>query len=291
MKILEEHIVPAISENIRLQEYATGIFHTITSKSGIKKAIKREEILIDGKVAQTSDWVREKQTITLLQQHSGLRKIFKLKLEVIYEDEYLAVINKPAGYPTSGNYFKTIENALPYNLSPSQEKDALPHPLPVHRLDNPTSGLLIIAKTRQAQVQLYSDFENKMVKKEYLALVLGSIPGEITISDELDGKAAVTRVRLISRLNIDAVNFSLVTAMPETGRTHQIRKHLSAKGFPIAGDNIYGKNIDDRRLRGLYLTALAIDFSHPVNNSSLKLSLPHPKRFRVLQDLTGSSPS
>ncbi|UJH90513.1 hypothetical protein LZ575_17150 [Antarcticibacterium sp. 1MA-6-2] len=132
MKILETHIVPAISEEIRLQDYAPQVFKIISSRSGIKKAIKREEILIDGKIGKTSDWVKPNQKIELLQQEKQEKKIFQLKLEVVFEDQYLAVVNKPAGYPTSGNFFKTIENALPFNLQASQEDDSLPYPLPVH---------------------------------------------------------------------------------------------------------------------------------------------------------------
>jgi 23S rRNA-/tRNA-specific pseudouridylate synthase len=102
----------------------------------------------------------------LLKQTGEPKKVFKLKLEVLLQDEYLAIVNKPSGIPTSGNYFRTVENALPYNLSPSTQIDALPHPRPVHRLDNPTSGLLLIAKTRTAQTILSRDLQNKTNKKD-----------------------------------------------------------------------------------------------------------------------------
>ena len=148
MKIKEIHIVPQLSKEIRLQEYAASIFTSITTRSAVKKAIKKHRILINDEIGQTGDWILEGQKIELLQLENQ-QKVFELKLEVVYEDDHIAVINKPAGYPTSGNYFKTIKNALPFNLKSSKETDRLEAPQPAHRLDNPTSGILLCAKTNK----------------------------------------------------------------------------------------------------------------------------------------------
>lgn len=284
MKILETHIVPALEGKIRLQEYAALVFKTIPTRSGIKKAIKRQEILIDGKVGKTSDWIKEHQKIELLQQEVSEKKIFQLKLEVIFEDEFMAVVHKPAGYPSSGNYFKTIENALPFNLQTSEEKDALPYPLPVHRLDNPTFGLLLVAKTRTAQIQLNRSFENKKIFKTYLALVVGEVPQNFIYENVIEGKAALTKGKRLKLIKKKDRLFSLLELNPETGRTHQIRRHLSENGFPIVGDIEYGSGENFFQKKGMYLSAAGLKFQHPVNSETVKLQLEMPKKFIIKPD-------
>ncbi len=275
---METHIVPAMDQIIRLQEYAPSVFKSITTRSGIKKAIKRQEILLNGRIAKTSDYIKENQRIELLQPEVLIKKIFKLQLEVIYEDDFLAVVNKPSGYPTSGNYFMTIENSLPYNLLPSVEIDALPYPTPVHRLDAPTSGLLLIAKTRKVQMQLHQEFENKNIHKTYIALVHGSTPGSMEIKEDIDQKSSLTQVRRIDLFKRKEIEFSLLEVKPKTGRTHQIRIHLSALGFPIIGDKEYGKDTPTLK-RGLFLAAVGLQFKHPATGVDHCLKLPYPKKF------------
>jgi RluA family pseudouridine synthase len=283
LKILETHIVPAIDEKIRLQEYAISIFNRITSRSGLKKAIKREEILLDGKPAQTSDWIEENQVIQLIEKKEISRKVFQLKLDVIFENEHFAVVLKPSGYPTSGNYFKTIENALEYNLKPSNLPGSLKFPRPVHRLDNPTSGLLIIAKTINAQTKLNLDFEEKNIQKSYAAIVYGSTPDEFLINTPIDEKQSFSRVNTLRRFQYKNENYSLVKVNPETGRTHQIRIHLSSQGFPIVGDREYGPRKDDPfTKKGLYLTATGLSFLHPITNQKLEFNQELPKKFKII---------
>lgn len=265
-----------------MQEYAHLVFNALPTRSAVKKAIKRQEIRINNKVAGTGDWIEEGQEISLLKQETRPKKVLKLELEVVWEDEYLAVVNKPGGIPTSGNYFRTVENALPYNLTPSPLIDALPYSLPVHRLDNPTSGLLIVAKTRTAQTILSRDLENKKIRKTYLALVHGYIPENIVYSDTLDGKPASTEIQLLRHLEIDGQSFSIVKALPTTGRTHQIRKHLSMHGHPIAGDKEYGKENEAGLPPGLFLTAIGLDFSHPVSGTPLTPGISWPLKFSNL---------
>lgn len=282
MEILETHIVPAISKNIRLQEYAHLVFRSLPTRSAVKKAIKRGELLIDNTRAATGDWVKEGQTISLLRQEAVATKIFKLKLDIIFEDQFLAVINKPAGIPTSGNYFRTVENALPFNLFPSTQIDALPLPRPVHRLDNPTSGMLIIAKTREAQTKLSKDLELRKIKKTYTALVEGRTPAAAVYTGLLDEKPAETAIEFIKHLKRAGKDFSLVKAFPATGRTHQIRRHLAMNGFPIVGDKEYGNPENDTTLKGMYLAATGLHFDHPVSKEPVSLDTGLPLKFRKL---------
>ena len=160
--ILNCFSVPFLSESIRVFDYLrvhlSGVF---PSKNGVKKAFKNELILLNGKIALSGEWLAEGDKIEVKAQDLGSFKIFPLKLGVLFEDEFMAVIHKPAGFPVSGNYYKTIQNALPYNLSISNQEDALMLPRPVHRLDKLTSGLLLVAKTRSAQINLGRQFETQ----------------------------------------------------------------------------------------------------------------------------------
>ncbi|SDS20091.1 RluA family pseudouridine synthase [Gramella sp. MAR_2010_147] len=283
MKVLESHIVPAISEEIRLQEYAVSIFTSIQTRSGIKKAIKKGLILLNGKKAQTGDWIKTGQKIEVLKPSVESKKIFKLNFNVLFEDEHIAVVHKPPGFPTSGNYFKTIENALPHNLEKSEALDALAYPLPAHRLDNPTSGILLCAKTGNSLILLQEAFAQKNIQKIYFAIVHGEIENILEINLPIEGKTSKTTLKPVESYLIMDEKYTLVELVPLTGRTHQLRIHLSNNKTPIVGDAIYGK--EEKGLfvgRNLYLFAGKISFAHPVTKEQMNFQLELPKKFRNL---------
>lgn len=283
MNVLETHIVPAVSEKIRLQEYAVSIFNSIQTRSGIKKAIKKGLILIDGKKAHTADWIKKGQKIEILKPEISDRKVFRLKLDVLFEDEHLAVIHKPPGYPTSGNFFKTIQNALPYNLTASPAIDKLEFPLPAHRLDNPTSGLLLCAKTRKVLSALHDQFSERKIKKTYYALVKGEILKTLQFSASIDNKPAQTVIDPEKLYKPATGIYTLVRANPVTGRTHQIRIHLAGNGTPIVGDKQYGNEESGIfKNKNLFLFAGNICFIHPVTNNAMSFRLKLPGKFRKL---------
>ncbi|CAL65084.1 RluA family pseudouridine synthase [Christiangramia forsetii] len=283
MKILESHIVPAISEKIRLQEYAVSIFTSIQTRSSLKKAIKKRLVLINGEKAQTSDWIKPGQKIDLLKPFAETKKVFKLNFEVLFEDEHIAVVHKPPGFPTSGNYFKTIENALPHNLSSSSEIDTLPYPLPAHRLDNPTSGILLCAKTNSSLIKLQEAFAQKQIQKTYYAIVSGEIKEKIEIDSPIDQKISKTILIPIEFYQIENKNYTLVELNPLTGRTHQLRIHLSENNTPIIGDNLYGKEETNLlKNKSIYLFAGKISFDHPLSKKLMTFQLQLPKKFRNL---------
>ncbi|MGB1269119.1 MAG: RluA family pseudouridine synthase [Flavobacteriaceae bacterium] len=279
MIILEKHIVPEGDYHIRIQEYAGTVFEKLQSRSAVKKCIAKKCILIDGAIAETSDWIKAGQLIQLIAPDTNPKKVFQLELELIYEDDYFAAVNKPAGFPTNGNYYKTIENALPYNLKTSTQPDALNFPKPVHRLDNPTSGILLIAKTKSAQIQLHNQFEAKTIQKTYHAIVVGKLPSSGIITTNVNSQSALTEYITVSQINaLQNEHLTLVKLAPKTGRTHQLRVHLSELGFPIVGDKLYApKNV--MMHKGLFLAATTISLSHPITKQNLTLTIPTPKKF------------
>jgi tRNA pseudouridine65 synthase/23S rRNA pseudouridine1911/1915/1917 synthase len=261
--ILEKHIVPDGEFHIRLQEYAGTVFEKLQSRSAVKKCIAKKCILINGEIAETSNWIKSGQLIELIAPNNSPKKIFQLELEILFEDEYFAAVNKPAGFPTNGNYYKTIENALPFNLKTTSAKDALNFPKPVHRLDNPTSGILLVAKTKSAQISLHNQFETKEIQKEYHAVVVGKLPDTGIINTNIDQQKASTEFKKIRQIQaLQNKYLTLVQLFPKTGRTHQLRIHLSSLGFPIVGDKLYApKNV--MMHKGLFLAATKIEITHP----------------------------
>ncbi|MGB0882369.1 MAG: RluA family pseudouridine synthase [Vicingaceae bacterium] len=283
MPVLNTHIVPKGVEEIRLYDYVQQIFPTIPSRKGVKKAIAREEILVDGNKTSTGHWVKTGQRIELLESSANPPKAYNLDLEIVFEDEYLAVINKPAGIPVSGNQFRTIQNALIGNVNLSKEVDALKWPKPVHRLDGPTSGLLIIAKTAKALVKLGQQFEQKQIQKKYAAIVMGETPEIGVVDSDIDGLKSLSEYKTIKTINsLRSKQLSLVELSPKTGRTHQLRIHLSSIGFPIMGDKQYGSEGNVLGGKGLFLCALELKLSHPITDELLIIKTSIPNKFNSL---------
>jgi RluA family pseudouridine synthase len=288
LQLVEKHTVKQITARIRIQEYGPLVFKTLPSRSSVKKAIKKGLLFINGKKADTADWIVEGQLIEVFQE-KATSKHFNLKLTVLFEDDDIAVINKPSGYPTNGNFFKTITRALPYNLKLSSKKDAHSLPQPAHRLDNPTSGLLIIAKTKSSQIYLNKQFEIKSIKKVYVAVVHNQPDSKMTFSEAIDEKASESVLETIKTFNLDEKLYSLVNLYPKTGRTHQLRIHTSKAGFPIVGDQQYGTSSE--KYKKLLLHAKSIQFKHPVTGNEVFISSDLPKRFEKLLNLSQTKPS
>jgi RluA family pseudouridine synthase len=279
MIIYKTHIVPPGISGIRFSDYARGIFTEIPSRKGIRKAIERGELLIDEEVAETGVWINPGQKIDLIRPERK-PKDYQIDIDVVYEDDYLAVVNKPAGIQVNGNKFKTVENALAGNLLPSMEADALRWPRPVHRLDSSTSGLLIIAKTAGAQRGLGLQFEGRGIMKRYRAVVIGKIDGSGTIDTPIDGRESVTDyvpVRIVPSLRNTWL--TLIDLRPKTGRTHQLRRHMADSGYPILGDRIYGIEGSILVSKGLFLSAVELVFLHPVHNKTMTVSIQEPEKF------------
>lgn len=280
MPIIDTHIVPLDIEKKRLSDYAVTIFSTIPSRKGIKKAITRGEVIVNGVVSETGYWVKPNDKIELLESSINPPKSYNLRLDVVFEDDYMAVINKPAGISVNGNQYRTIQNALIDNIKLSTQEDALRWGKPVHRLDNPTSGLLILAKTSKALMELGQQFENKEIQKTYVAIVKGKLPESGSIDFDIDGLSSQTDyelIKVVPSLKNEFVSF--VKLFPKTGRTHQIRKHLAELCFPIVGDKLYNKDDSLLKGKGLFLCAIGLDLKHPITKVNLKVKIELPHKF------------
>ncbi|MBN1967959.1 MAG: RluA family pseudouridine synthase [Candidatus Delongbacteria bacterium] len=279
--IFDKHIVPEnYDEKIRLSEYLRDVFSSIPSRNGIYKAIKRGEISVNGNPAYTGDWVKPGMEIVYTPDRSEVKALFELKFDIVYEDEYLAIINKPPGIEVNGNKFKTIVNAIPGKINRSGEIDFLKIPQPVHRIDFGTSGLLMIAKTRQSQIILGNMFKDKTIQKTYHALVIGSLQDKGKIDSTIGGKEAISlfeSMEIIPSHNKGAI--TLVKLSPLTGRTHQLRIHLSSIGHPIVGDGNYGIKGMITKGKGMFLASTGMKFIHPVTNQHMDIHIDIPEKF------------
>lgn len=227
-----------------------------------------------------------------------------MPLAVVYEDEALAVIDKPAGlvvHPAHGHAVGTLWNGL---MARYPELASWPKeegwPGLVHRLDRDTSGLLVVARTPQARDALRAQFKASQVRKVYLALVIGRPEHEQAridapiARDPRDrkrmavvegGRAAITDYQVRERLG----NYTLLEVRPLTGRTHQIRVHLAAIGHPVAGDRVYGPERQKLHLRRLFLHAAELTFRHPVTGQEMTFRAPLPEELeQVLRQLRGA---
>lgn len=281
MKILETHIVPHQKIPIRIQEYAVGIFKTVATKSGIKKAIKKKLILVNNEPTTTALLIVGEEKITLLDNgEESAQKQLILKLSVVYEDDYVAVIEKPAGILVSGNKFKTVDNALQQNLQRSRQSDAV-RPRPVHRLDYPTTGLLLIGKTSSSIQALNQLFENKEIQKTYHAIAIGVMNTKGSIDSDVDEKKAKSHYKVLKSVKSERFScLNLIELSLETGRRHQLRKHLSGIGNSILGDQEYGQEGLILKGKGLYLNASSLSFVHPFTQEKLVIQSELPKRFQ-----------
>ena len=267
---------------IRVVDYIPGIFPQLPTKSSVKKAISKGQIYVDGKLVSTAVFIIGGEQIKLLQQPSRqIHKTLNLTLKVVFEDNFLAIVVKPAGILVNGNSYRTIDNALVQNLTHSSEIDGC-RPRPVHRLDFPTSGLLLIGKTTSSIIALNKLFENSLVKKTYVAVTEGHKTTSGTINIPIDGKQAISEYKTLHSISSKHSTYlNLMCLFPKTGRRHQLRKHLSANDTPILGDLEYGKE-NKTRGKGLYLHAHRLEFTHPFTNATINSKDDVPKKFKKL---------
>lgn len=278
--------------NERIDKYLASI--TDLSRETITKMIDSEYILVNGKKVKASYKPVVGDKIEIKDGFVKDTKIDakKLDLDIVYEDEYLMVINKPSGlvvHPGSGNKDNTLVNGLMYytkNLSDIGDSD---RPGIVHRLDKDTSGLMLVAKENKTHEILAEEFKKHNIHREYIALVdgvievsRGTIDAPIKRSKEnyqkmtvaSGGKKAITNFEVIKRYK----NNTLIRLVLETGRTHQIRVHMSYIGYPIHNDPVYNKKVSTSF--GQFLHSEYLKFIHPITKKELEFRCSLPDEFQ-----------
>lgn len=281
MIILKTYTVKEISTAIRFVDFAIGLFPGFETRNAVKKAIKQKRFLLNGVVAGTGNWVHSSDRIDLLER-TIKPKAYSKEIEIVYEDDDLAIVNKPAGLVVSGNQFKTLENCLVDQLKLSSKDDALSWGLPVHRLDAATSGLVLFAKTISTRRKLGEMLKGGTISKLYHAVVHG-IPKEGRIHSQVDGKEATSVLKLVRTVSsIQNEALSLVQLEPVTGRTHQLRIHCQSVGNAIVGDKKYSNPEGTFRNKGLLLAATRLEFQHPETEARICVEIPIPNKFESL---------
>jgi len=278
------------------------------SRSQLQKWIKAGDVSVNNKTAKTRDKMYGGEAIRLtpVLTEQTVDKPEAIDLDIVFEDEHMLVINKPAGlvvHPGAGNLTGTLVNGL---LAHHAEQKHLPRAGIVHRLDKDTTGLMMVAKTLEAYTALVNQLQAREVKREYLALVStdviagGTIEGNIgrhprdrkrmTVLTMGGGKPAITHYRVEQRL----YHHTLLRVNLETGRTHQIRVHLAWKHMPIVGDRVYGgrpkvpANLDDdirnilQRMNRQALHATRLTLIHPVLGEEISWEVPLPAKMQQL---------
>ena len=280
----------------RLDSYISNKKEEIT-RTTAQRLIEEGNILVNNKKQKVSYKVSEGDLILIKPQEVKEVEIKaqEIPIEIIYEDKDIIVVNKPKGmvvHPANGNPDGTLVNAIMAIC-----KDSLSgiggelRPGIVHRLDKDTSGLLIIAKNDKAHVNMSEQIKNHQVKKTYIALVRGAIKeNEATINMPIgrstsdrkkmavnkNGKEAITHIKVLKRYD----KYTLLEVNIETGRTHQIRVHLSHIGYPIIGDYTYSNGKNEFGVVGQCLHARKLEFKHPITNKEMKLEAPIPEYFK-----------
>lgn len=278
-------------DNIRLDQYLKEELDI--SRSKVQKLIKEEKIKVNGKVVNSSYKVKMDDLIEVHDELDFEINIEKedIPLDIVYEDEYLLIINKKSGmvvHPAPGNYSGTLVNALLGKFSLSN--DAI-RPGIVHRIDKDTSGLLVVAKDDKTHFLLSEMIKKKEVERLYLAIVDGVIKNETGTIDapigrdpnnrqkmlvtDVNSKDAITHFRVLKRFK----NNTLIECKLETGRTHQIRVHMQYIGFPISNDPVYNKSKKTTPF-GQMLHSKSIRFVHPITKKELYFECDVPKEFK-----------
>ena len=269
------------------------------TRSNIAKHIKLNDILVNGKEVKAGYSLCVDDIITYNEWNEETDvKAEDIKIDVIYEDDDVLVVNKPSGmvvHPGSGNNSGTLVNALMHYTNELSDVNGTDRPGIVHRIDKDTSGILLISKTNKAHNILANDFANKKIKRKYRALVSGVIKENVGKIDAPIGrdkkdrkkmcvtptnsKKAVTNFTVLERYN----NATLIECILETGRTHQIRVHMAYIGHPIINDPVYNsKHVINSY--GQMLQAYYLGFNHPITNKFLEFSVPMEKEFIEILD-------
>lgn len=298
---LDENVSTIIVEdnksNLRIDVFLNEILEDM-SRSGLQKLIEEKNITVNDKAIKSNYKVRSNDKITITIPEPKMLQIEAedIPLDIVYEDEDIAIINKPQGmvvHPAAGNYSGTLVNALLSRCSNLSGINGVIRPGIVHRIDKDTSGLLVIAKNDMAHRGLSTQIKEHTVKRIYIALVEGIIKVDSGTVDMpiarhgierkkmaivKNGRNAITHYKVLQRYR----NYTLIEARLETGRTHQIRVHMAYLGHPLVGDLVYGFKKQKYNLIGQALHAQTLGFIHPRTKEYMEFTSPMPEYFNNL---------
>jgi 23S rRNA pseudouridine1911/1915/1917 synthase len=289
-----DFIAPPESDGQRLDVVVAKLVPAL-SRSRLATWIKSGEVLLDGQIAtpRSKVWAGVAISVRATEQAQNEDAPEKIALDIVYQDDEILVINKSPGlvvHPGAGNRDGTVLNAL-LHIAP-QVRD-VPRAGIVHRLDKETSGLMVVAKTLEAQTSLVRQLQARTVHREYTALVHGFVHSAQMIEGDIgrhptqrtkmavvtyNGKEARTHVKPLEHFE----SHTLVVCKLETGRTHQIRVHLSHIGHPLVGDPQYGKRNGQPKFDRQALHARALALVHPTTGKTLRWQVDLPEDFEAL---------
>lgn len=272
------------------------------SRGYCQKMIDEKLVFVNDKIQKASYKLSLNEVVScsLLEEKELALEKKDIKLDIIYQDDDVIVLNKPRGlvvHPSNGHYDgETLVNALLFHIKDLSSINGVIRPGIVHRIDKDTSGLLVVAKNDEAHIFLQDQLKNHSMHREYLAICEGVIPHQdIKIDaplgkdshdrlkrcvDIYNGKEAVTHVHVIERMK----SHTLVSCKLETGRTHQIRVHMQYIKHPLVGDPVYGYRKQAIKANGQMLHAYKITFVHPRTKETMSFTCPPDEEFnRVLE--------
>jgi len=299
MKEKEKILSYQDEDKIRIDLYLTKE-NIYPSRSQIKNLILQGKIRVNHNIIKPSYSLKKGDEINL---YSPEEKELKLdaeaiSLDIIYEDEYLIVVNKPAGmmvHPTGKVCSGTLVNALLYHCKDSLSGiNGVIRPGIVHRLDKDTSGLMVVAKNDLAHLDLSNQIKNRQVTKKYIALVHGNIKNNSGIINapigrsvkhrnkmaviEVNSREAITQFKVLRKF----LNYTLLEVVIHTGRTHQIRVHLAFIGYPVVGDQVYGSRKQELTIKRQALHSHILGFIHPFTKKYMEFQAPLPNDMQEL---------
>ncbi len=283
-------------ENQRLDVFLSGKIKGL-SRSQLKGLIKDGEVLIDGNTRKPSYRLKENEFVQIKGEEKveELVKSENIALNIIYEDEHIVVLNKESGqvvHPGAGNRSHTLVNALLFHFPAITKIGPRERPGIVHRLDKETSGVIVTAKSRQAYEELKRQFRSREVSKMYTGLVWGRINDEVGRISLPLGRHIRNRKKISVKTNKPREaetrytvrkiyrEFTLLDISPVTGRTHQIRVHMSVFGHPVVGDTKYGRKKTKVSCPRLFLHASNLAFKHPETNKLVEFSAKLPQELQ-----------
>ncbi len=299
---MKKVIVENEEKNQRIDAYLAKKYEDM-SRVAVKRLIDEEKILVNNKKTKASYKVQENDEITIEEEKPKEieLKAQNIPLEILYEDNDIIVVNKPKGmvvHPANGNPDGTLVNAVMAICHDSLSGiGGEIRPGIVHRLDKDTSGVIVVAKNDKAHINLSEQIKNHEVEKTYLALVKGFVKeNEATINMPIgrstsnrkkmavikSGKQAITHFKVIKRYKTHKQDYALLEVKIETGRTHQIRVHLSQIGYPIVGDSTYSNGKNEWGIEGQCLHAKSLKFKHPITGKEMYIEAKLPQYYEEL---------